>query len=89
MRRGYVISGRVQAVGFRQFAATQARLLGLSGWVRNLPDGCVAAEAQGSAELLAEFEAALQRGPQISRVDAVETRELPDRHEAAGFVVLR
>jgi acylphosphatase len=89
MRRHYRIEGRVQGVGFRQFTAASARKLGLSGWVRNLPDGSVEAEAQGSAVALKEFEALLRRGPQLSRVNSVVVAELPEQPASAGFEILR
>jgi acylphosphatase len=87
MRRHYLVKGRVQGVGFRQFTAARARALGLNGWVRNLPDGSVEAEAQGSASSIAEFELHLHRGPQLARVDAVESADLPDAAALAGFEI--
>ncbi len=76
MRRHYVVSGRVQGVGFRQFTAEKARALKLSGWVRNLPDGNVEAEEQGSGDQLQAFEEILHAGPVLSRVDLVSSRNL-------------
>ncbi|MBL8034304.1 MAG: acylphosphatase [Leptospiraceae bacterium] len=72
MRRRYVVSGRVQGVGFRQFTAEQARRIGVAGWVRNLADGSVEAEAEGDEDILAQFEAVLRRGPALARVDALK-----------------
>lgn len=78
MRRRYVIKGRVQGVGYRQFAAEAARKLGLKGWVRNLSNGDVEAEAQGQAEAIAEYEARLGKGPPLARVDSLHTSDLPE-----------
>lgn len=67
----YVVSGRVQGVGFRAFVADAAGAEGLSGWVRNLPDQRVEAHAEGDAEALGRFEWRLRQGPPASRVDEV------------------
>lgn len=77
MRRHYHITGRVQGVGFRQYAAAEARKLGVLGWVKNLADGSVEAEAQAEEPALDEFEKRLRRGPVLSRVDSVVVRGLP------------
>jgi len=89
MRRSYRVVGRVQGVGFRQFAAARAKALGLIGWVRNLPDGSVEAEAQGDETILTEFEALLRRGPQLSQVDSLVVAELPEQPAITGFEILR
>lgn len=70
-----LVSGRVQGVGFRAFAVREATRLGLDGWVRNLPDGRVEAIARGSEDGLAQFLAALRRGPLAARVDEVVVAE--------------
>ena len=56
--RRYLVSGRVQGVGFRFFADAVAQREGLHGWVRNLPDGRVEALAEGEADALDRFERA-------------------------------
>ena len=73
------VRGRVQGVGFRWFVLQAARAEGLSGWVRNLPDGSVEALAAGSDEALDRFREALRRGPRASRVESVEELPEPDR----------
>ena len=73
------MSGRVQGVGYRFFADEAARVEGLSGWVRNLPDGRVEALAEGDREAVERFERQLGRGPRGARVDRMETfDEMPD-----------
>lgn len=66
-----VVSGRVQGVGFRYFTRRQAARLGLSGWVRNLPSGDVEVHVEGAQAGIRELIAALSRGPDWARVDAV------------------
>jgi acylphosphatase len=65
------ISGRVQGVGFRWFVREEARRLGLSGWVSNLPTGEVEVEAGGEQSSLERLRRALQVGPTGARVDQV------------------
>ena len=57
--------GEVQFVGFRYTARQLARKLGLTGWVKNLPDGRVEAEAQGSVVDLRRFLLQLKAQPHI------------------------
>lgn len=70
-----IISGRVQGVGFRYFVRQQAEALGLSGWVRNLPDGRVEAFIEGPPAQLAEMETLLGEGPSMSRVEGVASSD--------------
>ncbi|MGC3997869.1 MAG: acylphosphatase [Anaeromyxobacter sp.] len=69
-----IVSGRVQGVGFRWSTVDEARRLGLDGWVRNLPDGRVEAEAEGERPAVEALLRFLQRGPPGARVDDVEVR---------------
>ena len=80
----YRVTGRVQGVGFRAFVADVARDEGVSGWVRNLPDGSVEARAEGDVDSLRRFEWRLWQGPAHARVDDVATEDVvPDG--ATGF----
>ena len=69
--RRFVISGRVQGVGFRWFARDAAVREGATGWVRNLPDGRVEALVEGDAEAVTRVERSLRAGPPGARVQAV------------------
>ncbi|WP_245536837.1 acylphosphatase [Turneriella parva] len=71
------MSGRVQGVGYRQFACDTARLMKIAGWVRNLPTGEVEAEAQADEVTLQAYEAKLQKGPALARVQQVAIQDLP------------
>lgn len=63
------IRGRVQGVGFRYFARQRAEAHGISGFVRNLPDGSVEMHAEGPTGAMEAFEADMRRGPSFGRVD--------------------
>ena len=73
--RRYWIRGLVQGVGFRYFVERVAYELGVSGWVRNLPDGRVEVYAVGTPEQLKELEGYLGRGPRWADVRGVESQE--------------
>ena len=77
------VSGRVQGVGYRDSLRTQARSLGVSGWVRNRRDGTVEAVVQGNAEAVDQLIAWARRGPPAARVQGV------DVVEAAGELARR
>lgn len=64
---GYV-SGRVQGVGFRYFVQDLAVQCGLTGWVKNLPDGRVEFAAEGQKGLLDDFVKVVNRGPRAGYV---------------------
>lgn len=67
-----VVSGRVQGVGFRLAAARAAERLGLTGWVRNLPNGRVETVAQGDVGAVEAYVAWLEQGPGGAVVVRVE-----------------
>ena len=69
-----VVRGRVQGVGFRDHVEAHARLLGLTGYVRNLSDGrSVEVVAEGSRHELERLTDHLRKGPSGAHVIAVET----------------
>lgn len=74
--RHYLVSGRVQGVGFRRFVEKQAKEYEVTGIVRNLEDGRVEFYVKGNEEALAEFDRAVRRGPMLSAVRNVITRTL-------------
>ena len=79
--RRFVVSGRVQGVGFRWFTHDAASREGVTGWVRNLPDGRVEALVEGEAEAVTRVERALRSGPRGARVDDVAV----DDEEPGGY----
>jgi acylphosphatase len=66
------VYGRVQGVAFRWHTRARARELGLTGWVRNRPDGSVRIVAEGDRAPLEALLAWAGRGPDRARVDRVE-----------------
>jgi acylphosphatase len=85
--RRYLISGRVQGVGFRYFTEAAAAREGLHGWVRNLPDGRVEIDVEGEAEAVERFERNVRHGPPGARVSDVQVDDgVPQRRES-GFSV--
>lgn len=85
--RRFLVSGRVTGVGFRYFTQDIARREGVTGVVRNLPDGRVEAVAEGDDESLTRLEIALRRGPSHARVDHVEVEALPVTGTFLGFLI--
>jgi acylphosphatase len=69
--RRFVISGRVQGVGFRWFIHDAATREGVAGWVKNLFDGRVEALVEGDQEAVTRVERALRQGPPSARVEHV------------------
>jgi len=72
-----IISGRVQGVFYRASTQKQAKILGVSGWVRNLPDGNVETMAFGTTEKLEQFKDWLWQGPSRAKVENVEVKQIP------------
>lgn len=85
--RHYLVSGRVQRVGFRVFTQAAAMREGLHGWVRNTPDGLVEVQAEGDVEALDRFERRLRQGPPAARVDHVDVTDMGAGGDSAGFEV--
>lgn len=85
-RQRFIVSGRVQGVGFRAATRDRAQALGLSGWVRNLADGRVETQAQGPADALDTFRDWLHSGPDAARVERIEHAE-PNDETPTSFEV--
>ncbi|MCB0521809.1 MAG: acylphosphatase [Lewinellaceae bacterium] len=70
-----IIKGRVQGVWYRGSAQRKARELGLNGFIKNMPDGSVYAEAEGNESNLDVFIEWCKKGPELARVEAVLIEE--------------
>ena len=85
-----IVHGRVQGVGFRFFVQRRAGEKGLSGWVRNLPDGAaVEVLAEGPRSTLEALVSDLHRGPRMALVEKVDVswREAAGAFEGFGIRV--
>ena len=71
-----IVSGRVQGVSYRASTASEARRLGIVGWVRNRSDGTVELEAEGPDEKVAALLVWCAAGPPAAEVERVATEEL-------------
>ncbi len=78
-----VVSGVVQGVGYRYFVRSNARKLGLTGWVRNTSNGKVEAVLQGSQQQVEKILALLRKGPMLSEVEDIQVvwEESEDKYE--------
>jgi acylphosphatase len=82
------ISGRVQGVFFRSATRERARAHGLTGWVRNAPDGRVEAEVQGPPDAIAKLVDECRNGPPAARVTDVEVQQIDVVPDEQGFTVV-
>lgn len=76
IRKHIVFYGRVQGVGFRYYAVNKANQLGLTGWVKNLPDGTVEMEVQGEEPLIDQLVIFLQNRTYIW-IKKLDARSIP------------
>jgi acylphosphatase len=85
--RRFLVSGRVQGVGFRLFVRDAADRDGIQGLARNLDDGRVEVVAEGDAEAMSRFERAVRRGPSHARVTDVQLETLVPGGHGTGFTI--
>ena len=84
-----LITGLVQGVAFRQSAVFEAERLGIDGWVKNLPDGRVEAEAEGDRSKVEVFARWCEHGPRGAAVEWVDTAWGPATGGVRGFRIAR
>lgn len=77
--RCWIVSGRVQGVGFRWFVRQRALEANLVGYTRNLPDGRVEVAAFGPPESLDAIRSAIAEGPPLASVREVTDASYPKR----------
>jgi len=88
VRTRVLVAGRVQGVGFRWAVEDEARDAGVTGWVRNLPDGRVEAVFEGEEESVRRMVGFCRRGPAAARVDDVEMIREEYTGKFDGFFIL-
>lgn len=71
-RVSVIIRGRVQGVAFRHYTCQSALELGVTGWVRNLPDGSVEGLFEGDEDAVAALVEWCRSGPPAARVDRLD-----------------
>lgn len=86
MRRQYQFFGEVQGVGFRYRAAQAARDLGVTGWVRNEPDGSVEMEAQGTEEELDRLAEVISAGRYVD-IFHMDVKQMTEIKGERGFSI--
>lgn len=84
-----IVSGVVQGVGYRAWAQRTAASLGLTGWVRNLPDGSVETVAEGDVETVERFVSLLRQGPKFAEVERIEATPEEPAGEFDDFEIRR
>jgi len=82
-----IVRGDVQGVGFRAATAQEARRAKIAGWVRNLYDGSVEVEAEGTEQAVDALIKWLRRGPSLARVTAVEVDDSLPPAALEGFSI--
>ncbi|ABW02793.1 acylphosphatase [Caldivirga maquilingensis] len=83
-----IVKGIVQGVGFRSFIRRHATALGLTGYVRNLPDGeSVEIVVSGPEDRVNELIKLAKRGPPAAVVDSVEVEPYEGVEDFTGFSV--
>ena len=77
IRRAGRAVGRVQGVGFRFFVQSNAQSLGITGWVKNMSDGSVTMELQGTAPIIEQLIEKIKMGRGRIKVTSFEISDLP------------
>jgi len=87
--RKFIISGRVQGVGYRFFVQRAAARHQVRGYVRNLDDGSVESLAEGDAKAVENFKHDLIAGPSYSNVEHLEETVLEPGNLYSAFRIER
>ncbi|HAH10182.1 MAG TPA: acylphosphatase [Alphaproteobacteria bacterium] len=80
------VHGRVQGVGYRDWAIAEATRLALRGWVRNRRDGTVEILVAGPAKIVEEFMGLCTQGPAPAQVEKIDVNRVDDGEPLPGFI---
>jgi acylphosphatase len=89
MRKVIHITGKVQGVYFRKYTQWKAEELGITGFVRNEPNGSVYIEAQGDEEVIDVFEKWCHVGSPLAHVEALQSHHIPEITGEEGFELIK
>lgn len=81
------IQGQVQGVGFRYHTCKQANEIGITGWVRNCPDGSVEACICGNGKQLDDMQQWLAHGPEWATVSDIHVESMAEPAELNVFKI--
>ncbi|MEW5994082.1 MAG: acylphosphatase [Candidatus Zixiibacteriota bacterium] len=81
------VRGMVQGIGFRYWCYHRAQALGVTGWVRNNPDGSVSMAVEGDRSLLDEFIQEIKVGPRYASVTDVDIKWTEFRGQYRTFEI--
>ncbi|UOQ93506.1 acylphosphatase [Halobacillus shinanisalinarum] len=88
-RKQMIVHGRVQGVGFRATIEQLAKQYGLTGWVKNKPDGTVEIEAEGYENELSSFIEVVRAGPNnFAKVQALDIKDLENENSYSNFKII-
>lgn len=88
MVRYYVLAkGKVQGVGFRFFVQMNATFLGLTGYIRNLDNGFVEFEVQGTPILLDNLIQTINKGNRFIKIDSLEKKQISVVVDEKKFII--
>jgi acylphosphatase len=83
----FIVTGRVQGVGFRYSTSRIAKELGLTGWVMNKLDGTVEIRVEGNRSALERFKQRIQEGNRFLKINNIEEEELYRLGEYKNFEI--
>ncbi|HDP75472.1 MAG TPA: acylphosphatase [Bacteroidales bacterium] len=82
------VKGKVQGVGFRYFVLRHATAIGVSGFVKNLPNGDVYIEVSGTSKQLEQLILLCNQGPAHSNVESIQVTDIQKSFDITGFRII-